>query len=87
MKTSTVDDRSPIIEADSIEQYGRRKSVRIFGVEEEPDKDVFAKVVIVAAKRRVNITAKDVSTCHTFLSGGRGPKFLIATFVRRVTKH
>ena len=39
MKTSTMDDRSPIIEADSIEQYGRRENVRIFGVEEEPDED------------------------------------------------
>ena len=89
-KTSTVDDRSPIIEADSTEQYGRRENVRIFGVEEEPDEDVFAKVVSVAEKAGVTIittTANDVSTCHRLPVGGKGPKPLFAKFVRWDSKH
>ena len=49
----TTEDRLPIIEADSIEQYGRRENVRIFGVQEEPGEDVFAKVVSVAEKAGV----------------------------------
>ena len=87
-KTSTVDDRWPIIEADSIEQYGRRENVRIFGVEE--DEDVFAKVVSVAEKagvKIITITATDVSTCHHLPVGGKGPKPLFAKFVRWDTEH
>ena len=87
MKTSTVDDWSPIIEAKSVEEYGRRKSIRILGVEEEPDEDVFATVISAAEKGGVTITANDVSTCHRQLGGGKGPTFLIAKFVRRDTKH
>ena len=44
------------MEAESIEQYGRRENVRIFGVEEEPGEDVFAKVVSNAEKAGVSIT-------------------------------
>ena len=84
---SAAGDLSPVIEADSIEQYGRRENVRIFGVEEEPGEDVFAKVVSVAEKAGVPITKNDVSTCHRLPSGGTGPKPLIAKFVRRETKH
>lgn len=84
---SAPGDLSPVIEADSIEQYGRRENVRIFGVEEEPGEDVFAKVVSVAEKAGVSITKNDVSTCHRLPSGGTGPKPLIAKFVRRETKH
>ena len=50
---SAAGDLSPVIEADSIEQYGRRENVRIFGVVEEPGEDVFAKVVSVAEKAGV----------------------------------
>ena len=87
MRASTVDDRSLIIEADSIEQCGRRENVRIFGVEEEPDEDVFAKVVSVAEKAGVTIFARDVSACHRLPGGGKGQKPLIAKFVRWDTKH
>ena len=87
MKTSTVDDRSPIIEADRIEQYGRTENVRIFGVEEEPDEDVSAKVVSWTEKAGITITAHDISTCHRLPGGSKGPKPLIAKFFRRDTKH
>ena len=87
MRTSTVDDRSPIIQAESIEKYGRKENVRIFGVEEQSDEDVFAKVVGVAEKAGVTITASVVSTCHRLQGGGEGPKPLFAKFVRRDSKH
>ena len=61
--------------------------MRIFGVQEEPGEDVYAKVVSVAEKAGVQITANDVSTCHRLPGGGSGPKPLIAKIVRRDTKH
>ena len=79
----TTEDLAPIIEADSIEQYGRRD----FGVQEEPGEDVHAKVVSVAEKAGVQISANDVSACHRLPGGGSGPKPLIAKFTRRATKH
>ena len=80
---SAAGEMSAVIEADSIEQYGRRENVRIFGVEEEQCEDVFAKVVSVAEKAGVSITPNDVSICHRLPSGGTGSKQLIAKFVRR----
>ena len=87
IQCSAAGDQSPVIEADSIEQNGRRETVRIFGVEEEPGEDAFAKVVSVAEKAGVSVTKNDVSICHRLPSGGTGPKPLIAKFVRRETKH
>ena len=86
-QNSAAGDLSPVIEADSIEQYGRREKFRIFGVVAESGEDVFAKVVSVAEKAGVSITKNDVSTCHRLPSGGAGPKPLNAKFVRRETKH
>ena len=61
--------------------------MRIFGVEEEPGEDVFAKVVSVAQKTGVSKTKNDVGVCHRLPSGGIGHKPLIAKFVRRETNH
>ena len=61
--------------------------MRFFGVEEESDEDIFAKVVSVAQKAGVTITANDVSTCQRLPGGGKRPKPLIAKFVRRDTRH
>ena len=61
--------------------------MRIFGVEEGPDEDVFVKVVSVAEKAGVTITANDVSTCHRVPVGAKEPKPLNAKFVRRDTNH
>ena len=83
IQTSSEDDWSPIKEADTLEQHGRRETVRNFGVEEEPDEDVFAKVVSVAVKAGVTITVNDVSTCHYLPGIGNAPKPLIAQFGRR----
>ena len=87
----SAEDLAPIIDSDIIEQYGRaeerREKVRIFGVQEEPGEDVYEKVVSVAEKAGVQITANDVSTCHRLPGGRSGPEPLIAKFVRRDTKH
>ena len=87
MKTSNVVDRLPVIKADSIEHYRRKENLRIFGVEEEADKDAFAKVFIMAGKTGVTITANDSSTCHRLPGGVKCPKLLIPKFVLRNTKH
>ena len=58
IQCSAAEDLFSVIEADSIEQYGSRENVRIFGVEEEPGEDVFANVVSVAEKACVSITKK-----------------------------
>ena len=60
--------------------------MRIFGVQKEPGEDVNAKVVSVAEKTGVQITANNVITCHRLSGGGSGSKTLIAQFVRRDTK-
>ena len=52
---SAVEVLYSILEADSIEQYGRGEIVRIFGMEEKPGDDVFSKVVSVAEKAGVVI--------------------------------
>ena len=87
MKTSFVEYRSPIIEVDSIDQYGRKEKVRMFGVVEEPGEDVFAKVVGVSEKAAVGLTTNDVDVCHSLPGGSRVPKPLIAKIVRRDAKH
>ena len=46
IKCSAAGDLSPVIEADSIAQYGCRENVRIFGVKEEPGEDVFARWLV-----------------------------------------
>ena len=58
IQCSAAEDLSSVIEADSIEQYGRRENVRNFGVEEEPGEEVFANVFIVAEKAGVSIKKK-----------------------------
>ena len=87
IQCSAAGDLSPAIEADSIDQFGRRENVRIFGVEGEQVEDVLAKVVSVAEKAGVSITENDVSICHRLPSGGICPNPLIAKFVQRETKH
>ena len=59
-----MEDLISVIEADSIEQYGNKENVRIFGVDEEPGDDVFPKVVSVAEKAGFVITSNDVSICY-----------------------
>ena len=43
-----AEDISSVKEKDSIDQYGRNENLRIFGVDDEPCENVFAKVMSVA---------------------------------------
>ena len=61
--------------------------MRIFGVDEDPDEEIFAKVVSKAEKAGATVNAIDVSTCHRLPGGDRGPKSLMGKFVRRDNKH
>ena len=80
---------SSLFNADSNEQYGRRDNIRIFGVKEEADEDVYQKVVDVARKVGHQISKTDISICHRVPSRnvkkdeGRP---IIVKFVRRQTK-
>ena len=87
IQCSVAGDLSPVIEADSIEQNGRRGNERVICVEYGPGKDVFAKVVSVPEKAGVSMTKNDVSICNCLPSVGTGPKPLIDKIVRRKTKH
>ena len=69
-----------IIEADSIEQYGRGEIVRIFDVEEKSRDGVFAKVVSVTEKAGVVISSKDVTTCHRLARGGNAQNGCLPSF-------
>ena len=82
METLTVDDPSPIIEADGIGQYGRKENMRTFGEEVELKENVFAKVVSLAEKAELSIPGNYEITCHRLC-----PKILIAKFVWRDTRH
>ena len=70
----------------TVRTTGKRANLRCRG-EAEPDEDVLAKVVNVADKARVTITANDVSTFHCLPGGGKGPETLIAKFVLRETQN
>ena len=87
MKRPTVENLLPINDTDNFEQSGWRENARIFGVEEEPDENVFAKVVSVIEKAGVTITAYDVSASHRLMGRSKGPKLLNSKFVRLDTKH
>ena len=60
--------------------------MRIFGVEEEPNESVFAKVVSVAEKAGATIFANYVSTCNRLPGRDKSAKPLIAKFVTRDTE-
>lgn len=74
-----------VINADAVEQYGRRDNIRIFGMEEASGEDTYETVIQAAAATGVNITRADISVCHR-LPSRRGPRPIIAKFVRREVK-
>ena len=79
-----INDKTPVIETDSLEHFGQRENIRFFSVDEELNEEVFAKVTNVTEKAGVTITAGDIGTCHRLLFVRVGPK--LCTFVRRETK-
>ena len=70
---------------DAIEQYTRRDSIKIFGVEEKEGEDTNELVVNVAKSIGVNISTSDISVSHRMPSK-TGKKPIIAKFTRRDTK-
>ena len=80
---------SSLFNADSNQQYGRRDNVRIFGVEEAPNEDVYQAVIDVAEKAGCQVSRADISICHKVPSRNVKPgqgRPIIAKFVRRQTK-
>ena len=70
-------------------QYGRRDNVRIFGVEEAPNEDVYQAVIDVAEKAGCQVSRPDISICHRVPSRNVKPgqgRPIISKFVRRQTK-
>ena len=63
-KSSISVELSSLFNADSNEQYGRRDNVRIFGVKEETNEDVYQKVIDVAEKTGYQISKTDFSVCY-----------------------
>ena len=72
--------------SDANEQYGRRESVRIFGVEEQTGEDVYQQAVDVVKGTGVEICKSDISVCHRLPARGQSGKPNIVKFVRRETK-
>ena len=84
-----TDKLSSLFNADSNEQYGRRDNVRIFGVKQEANEDVYQNVADVAMKVVHQISKIDISICHRVpsrkLEKDEGPP-IIVNVVRRQTK-
>lgn len=80
-------------ELNDIEQYTRRNSIRIYGINdsdrnESSPKTIESVVSLVNNKLEVSITARDVDTAHRlgpFRQDGNRP--VICKFVSRETKH
>ena len=84
--TSNNADIASLLCADSNEQYRRRDNIRILGVDEINDEDVYERVVEMANDNGVSISKQKISVCHRLPSRNQIslPKF--AKFVRRETK-
>ena len=72
--------------ADSNENYARRDNIRIFGVEEINNEDVFGSVVGKASDLGVTISKQDISVCHCLPPRNRVSRPIVAKFVRSETK-
>ena len=57
--------------------------MRILDLAEDPGKDVFAKMVILAEQTGVVISDANVKTCYGLLRADNAPKTIIVKFVRR----
>ena len=72
--------------SDANEQYGRKETVRIIGVEEQTGEDVYQQVVDVVKGTGVAICKSDISVCHRLPARGQSGKPIIWKFTRRETK-
>ena len=77
-----------LFSSDAVEQYGRRDNIRIFGIKENADEDIYQEVINVAKCAGVNVTKSDISICHRVPSRATDkPRPVIVKFVRRELKH
>ena len=74
-----------------LEQYGRRNSIRIVGINEDDDEtaeDTMQKVVDFVNEKikNVSITKYDIDIAHRIGDKKKGKRQIIAKFVRRTTR-
>ena len=62
------------IALDRHEQYSRRESIRVFGLEEKVGEDVEEMVLEVGRKVGINLQKRDVAACHRVGGGERGSR-------------
>ena len=77
-------------EQDRLEQYSRRETVRIVGMEEETGENLNGKVMNLAESMGCGIVQTDVSVCHRVgykRSGGSGSRPVLVRFVNRGLKY
>lgn len=72
---------------DSLEQHGRKGSVRISGIPEEAEENVPAIIQKVAEAAGVTVTESDISACHRLGPKRDRPRNIICKFVSRQTKY
>uniref|UniRef100_A0A8D9ARK6 Uncharacterized protein n=1 Tax=Cacopsylla melanoneura TaxID=428564 RepID=A0A8D9ARK6_9HEMI len=73
---------------DELEQYGRRNSVRIFGLPEEPNENAVNTVMkVVKDKLGIQIIKSNIDACHRVGKGtGQKPRAIICKFTSRLIR-
>ena len=71
-------------EHNSLEQYGRRNNIEITGIPDSvPDQNLEEKVVDILNKITVNVSPKDIETCHCKGVSKNSSKKTIVRFINR----
>ena len=73
-------------ELDRLEQYSRRESIRICGIDETAGEDTDDVVRELAADIGVTLKPEDISVSHTLPGRPRSTRPIIVKFVRRNSK-
>ncbi|KAI5703797.1 hypothetical protein M8J75_016350 [Diaphorina citri] len=86
LQKENVDLKNKMIE---LEQYGRRNSIRIFGMQESKDEDTVAAVVqLVNSRLNIQVTNRDVDACHRLgkMKTNGKPRSIICKFTSRLIR-
>ncbi|KAI5713981.1 hypothetical protein M8J76_009009 [Diaphorina citri] len=86
LQKENVDLKNKMIE---LEQYGRRNSIRIFGMQESKDEDTVAAVVqLVNSRLNIQVTNRDVDACHRLgkVKTNGKPRSIICKFTSRLIR-
>ena len=71
-------------EYNSLEQYGRRNNIEITGIPDSvPDQNLEEKVVDILNEVSVNVSPKDIETCHRVGVSKNSSKKTIVRFINR----